>query len=183
MKNIKAIAFDLGGVFTQENEYPLSEIEQLLEKQFGKINTNEAYYTWATKTTQLPQEEIEKITEDIIENIYDLREYEIFDHLPKVKLAIASNHLSAIHKRIDNMEIQSRFNCILISWDIDIEKPNKEFYEKLAEELHEQPENILFIDDDKENIEAAKKLWFSVLHYYDHSKSLTQEILNKLKQI
>jgi HAD superfamily hydrolase (TIGR01509 family) len=81
------------------------------------------------------------------------------------------------------MEIQSKFDCILISWDIDIEKPNKEFYNKLSEELHEQPENILFVDDDKENIEAAKKLGFSVLHYYDHSKSLTQEVLNKLKQI
>jgi len=97
------------------------------------------------------------MTKEIIENIYDLREYTIFDRLPKVKLAIASNHLSFIHQRIDNMEMRQKFDYILISADIGIEKPNKEFYEKLIEKLQEQPENILFIDDDIKNIEAAKK--------------------------
>jgi FMN phosphatase YigB (HAD superfamily) len=115
MKNIKAIAFDLGGVLTQENEYPLSAVEEILEKQFGKINTNEAYYAWAKNATNLYEEEIKDMVDDIITNIYDMRAYDIFDHLPKIKLAIASNHLSAIHKRIDNMEIQSKFDCILIS--------------------------------------------------------------------
>ncbi|MEI6774954.1 MAG: HAD-IA family hydrolase [bacterium] len=167
----------------QENDYPLSAVEEILEKQFGKINTNEAYYAWAKKATNLSEEEIKAIVDDIITNIYDMRAYDIFDHLPKIKLAIASNHLSTINTRIDNMELREKFDCIIISADIGIEKPNKEFYEKLITELEEKPEDILFVDDDKENIEAAKKLGFSVLHYYDHSKSLTQKILNKLKQL
>ena len=164
----------------QENDYPLSAVEEILEKQFGKINTNEAYYAWAQKITNLSEEEIKDMVDDIIANIYDMREYDILDHLPKIKIAIASNHLSAINKRIDNMELREKFDYILISADIWIEKPNKEFYEKLITDLKEKPEDILFVDDSKENIEAAKEMWLSVLQY-DRSKSLTQEILNNIK--
>lgn len=180
MSTIKAIAFDLGGVLMEENDYPLSATEKILEKQFGKINTNEAYYTWAQQTTNLSEEEIKIMVEDIIVNIYDIREYDIFDRLPKIKLAIASNHISAINKRIDNMELREKFDCILISADSGVEKPNKDFYEKLITDLKEKSENILFVDDSKENIEAAKEMWLSVLQY-DRSKSLTQEILNSLE--
>ncbi len=180
MNNIKAIAFDLGWVLIKENDYPLSETAQILEKQFGNINTNDEYYNWAIKETNLSKEEIKNIVEEIIENIYELREADIFEHLPKVKLAIASNHLSAINKWIDKTNLRDRFNCILISADIGIEKPNKEFYERLILELKEKPEDILFIDDNAENIEGAKQVGLSVLHY-DRSKSLINEILNYLK--
>jgi HAD superfamily hydrolase (TIGR01509 family) len=142
----------------QENDYPLSTVEETLEKQFGKINTNEAYYIWAQKATNLSEEEIKDMVNDIIANIYDMREYDIFDHLPKIKIAIASNHLSAINTWIDNMELREKCYCIIISADRGVEKPNKEFYEKLITELGEKPEDILFVDDNKEYIKAAEKM-------------------------
>jgi HAD superfamily hydrolase (TIGR01509 family) len=164
----------------EENEYPLSAVEEILEKQFGKINTNEAYYARAQKATNLPEEEIKDMVDDIIANIYDMREYDIFDRLPKIKMAIASNHLSAINTRIDTMELREKFDCILISADSGVEKPSREFFEKVIAELKEKPEDILFIDDSKENIEVAQKMGLSVL-LYDSSKSLTEEVLKKLK--
>lgn len=163
----------------EENDYPLSEKEEILESQFGKINTNEAYYEWAKKATNLSEEEIKEMIENIIKNIYDLRDPEIFDHLPNIKLAIASNHLSTINIRIDNMELREKFDYILISADKGIKKPNKEFYEELITELKELPENILFVDDSLENIEAAKNMWFMTLHY-DRTKSLTEEVIKTL---
>jgi FMN phosphatase YigB (HAD superfamily) len=102
-----------------------------LEKQFGNINTNNEYYNWATKETNLSKEEIKNIIKNIVENIYELREPDIFEHLPKVKLAIASNQLSHINDWLSKTGIKDKFDCILISADIGIEKPNKEFYEKL----------------------------------------------------
>ena len=180
MNNIKAIAFDLGWVVIKENDFSLSETAQILENKFGKINNNDDFYNWATKETNLSKEEIKNIVEEIIENIYELREVDIFEHLPKIKLAIASNHLSAMNKWLDKAKIKDNFDCILISADIGLEKPNKEFYERLILELKEKPEDILFIDDNAENIEGAKQVGLSVLHY-DRSKSLTNEILNYLK--
>ena len=180
MNKIKAIAFDLGGVLIKENDYSLTEKAQILEKSFGKINNNDEYLDWATKTTNFSKKEINQITEEIIQNIYDLRDPDIFNHLPKVKLAIASNHLSAIHKWIDKSEIRKYFDYILISADIGIGKPNKEFFEKLVSGLGEKKEDILFIDDDINNVEGAKKFGLSVLHY-NRSKNLTNEVLNALE--
>jgi HAD superfamily hydrolase (TIGR01509 family) len=180
MKKINAIAFDLGGVLIKEKDYPLSPEEEILEKSFGNINNNEEYLDWAGKKTNFSKDKIKKVTEKIVENLYELREPEIFNQLPKMKLAIASNHLSAIHKWIEKANIKSKFDCILISADINTEKPKKEFFQKLTTKLNEKKENILFIDDSPKNIQEAKKFGLSVL-LYTSSKSLTREINNYLK--
>ena len=181
MIRIKAIAFDLGGVLIKENNYSLWEIAQILEKKFGKINNDKEYYERATKETNLSEKEVRKVVEKTIENIYDLREPEIFNSLPNIKLAIASNHLSTIWKWIDKIWIRPKFDCILISGNIGIEKPHREFYERLILELKEKPENILFIDDNVENIKGAEAVWLRTLHY-DRLKNLTVEVLNRLRE-
>jgi HAD superfamily hydrolase (TIGR01509 family) len=132
----------------------LSKTELILEKQFGNLNTNEAYYQWAMKETGLPKAELEHLVEYIIQNIYELRDTNIFEKLPKVKLAIATNHLSAIHTRLQ--PFQDHFDYVLVSADAEVQKPEPAFYKKLIEGLNEKPENIFFIDDSPENIEGAK---------------------------
>jgi len=181
MKNIKAIAFDLGGVLVKENDYQLSEIEEILERQFGNINTNDAYFSWATQELNLSRAKTEEMVKDIVENIYELRESDIFDKLPKVKFAVASNHLSFMNYWFDKTGLRSKFDYILISGDVGLEKPDRRFYEKLIEEMGERPEDILFIDDRKENIDGASVVGLSTLLYNDRSKNLTNEILNYLK--
>jgi HAD superfamily hydrolase (TIGR01509 family) len=115
------------------------------------------------------------MTRNIVENIYDLIDPEIFHLLPLVKLAIASNHLSIVHSWIDNMGIKQYFHFILISADIGIGKPDKRFYEKLGHGLSEKPENILFVDDNAENIEAASLCGFLTLHFH-YPQNLREEI-------
>ncbi|GHV20896.1 hypothetical protein FACS189428_0520 [Clostridia bacterium] len=60
-----------------------------------------------------------------------------------------------------------------------MEKPHKIFYKKLIEGLKESPEHILLVDDDNKNIEGAKNAGLQTL-LYDHSKNLTNEVLNAL---
>ena len=176
---IKAIAFDLGGVLIKEKKYSLSNTAKILEKKFGNINNDKDYFKWAIKATGLPKESIEKITKNIIDNIYELREPDIFDCLPKIKFAIASNHLSYINNWIDKIGLRPMFYYILISADINMEKPNRNFFEKLVFELQEKPEDILFVDDNEENIKTAKNIGLQTL-LYNSSKNLTQEVLKRL---
>ena len=175
---LKAIVFDLGGVLIKENNYPLSKDAQVLEKEFGNINYDNDYFEWAERTTGYSRDKIEAIIEDIITNIYELRDPEIFDHLPNIKLAIASNHLSCIKKWIDKIGIRQKFYRILISADIGFEKPNKNFFEKLILEMSEKPEDILFIDDNKENIEGARKVGLKTLHYNGIDNLLNEVLKN-----
>jgi len=172
---INAIAFDLVGVLANENNYPLSENEQILERKFGIINNNEEYFAWAMREIHVSKLEVERMTKNIVDNLYDLIDPEIFQHLPPIKLAIASNHLSVVHSWIDNRGIKQYFHYILISADIGIGKPDKRFYEKLSIGLSEKPENILFVDDNAENIEAASLCGFLTLHFH-HPQDLQEEI-------
>jgi HAD superfamily hydrolase (TIGR01509 family) len=115
------------------------------------------------------------MTKNIVDNIYELIDPEIFQHLSPIKLAIASNHLSVVHSWIDNRGIKQYFQYILISADIGIGKPDRKFFEKLGQGLNEKPENILFVDDNAENIGAASLCGFLTLHFH-HSQNLLEEI-------
>ena len=54
MNQIKAIAFDLGGVLMGETDYAFSPEEGILESQFGNINTDKEYFEWAKNKIDLP---------------------------------------------------------------------------------------------------------------------------------
>jgi HAD superfamily hydrolase (TIGR01509 family) len=172
---INAIAFDLVGVLAKEINYPLSENEQILERKFGIINNNEEYFAWAMREINVSKPEIERLTKNIVDNIYELIDPEIFQHLPPIKLAIASNHLSMVHSWIDNRGIKLYFQYILISADIGIGKPDRKFFEILSQGLNEKSENILFVDDNAENIETASLCGFLTLHFH-HPQNLQEEI-------
>lgn len=179
MKNIKAIAFDLGWVFIKENDFLLSPQEEILERQLWRINEDEEYIERAMLKLWLSRAEVIKSIEMIILNIYELRDESIFTKLPKLKFAIASNHLSYIHKRLKKKWVEKYFDVIIISADIHLEKPNPDFFKILISKLNELPQEILFVDDDENNINAAKKLKIQTLHY-DRWKDLASEVLKKL---
>ena len=180
MRNIKMVVFDLWWVLLKENDYVLDKIDQLLESKFGNINTDMEYYKRAEEVTGLQKQELEQRVIAIMDNIYELRDPHVFDLLPNMKFAIASNHLSLMNTWIDKQDIRPRFEFILLSWDCGLEKPNKEFYELLIQQSKENPENILFVDDNNENIQSAQNMWLSVL-LFDRSKNLGTEIQSFLK--
>ena len=52
---IKAIAFDLGRCLIVENDIEMTPQEEILEKEFGNINSDEEYFAWATQTLSLSE--------------------------------------------------------------------------------------------------------------------------------
>lgn len=107
---ITTIAFDFVGVFLKENDLALDPVEQILERMFGVINNDEDYFIWAQKETGLTEKEIEKKTVHIIENLYEIREPEIFQKLPKLKISSATNHLSYMDIWFKKKDIAKHFN-------------------------------------------------------------------------
>lgn len=178
-KKIKAIAFDLVGVLLRENNYPLSPQEQILERQFGNINPDPEFYSWAMKQLNISQDHVEQMVRNIIFNIYEPRDPEI---LPKIsfefssiKLAVASNHISAIKIWLEKKGLTPYFHDIVISGEVGVEKPDPQFYEVLVQRLGAKPSEVLFIDDLTTNIDVAQELGLSALHY-NGTKNLLTEI-------
>lgn len=176
---IKAVAFDFGGVFLKENDFVLDSIEQILERKFGTINFDNDFFQWAQVETKLPKMILERKVKHIIENIYDLREPDIFSKLPKLKFSTATNHLSYLDKWFKTLPISSNFQYFVNSAIVKAQKPNKQFYEILVKTMDEQPENILFIDDSEENCSSASACGLQTLHF-QKEKLLSDEILKRL---
>ncbi len=177
---IKAIAFDLGRVFIMVKDVKLNPVEKSLSETFDYMVAGELYWDWAKEKTGLSKKELERISWKTINKIYELREPDIFEKLPKLKFATASNHLSMIKDWLKEKGMYDKFYCHVVSEDIHLMKPSKEFYEVLIEKLKEKPEDILLVDDKKENIEGAKSIGLKTL-LYDGQKLLSESILEVVK--
>lgn len=166
---IKAIAFDLGRCLICENDIEMTPQEEILEKEFGNINSDEEYFAWATQTLSMSENEIKSILKNLWPKLYSLRENWIFEKIlekyPHMIFAIASNHISMMRGSLEHLWILEKCKVVLISWDCGYEKPEEWFYQLLVEKLWVSADEILFIDDSEKNIEGAKKLWLHTIHY------------------
>ena len=166
---IKAIAFDLGRCLIRENDIEMSPQEEILEREFGNINSDEEYFARATQTLSLSKKEVKYIITNLRPRLYSLREEWIFEKIlkkyPQMTFAVASNHISMMKESLKHLWILEVCKVILISWDCGYEKPEVWFYQLLLEQLWLSAEEVLFIDDKKENIEGAKKIWLKTIHY------------------
>ncbi len=175
----KAIAFDFVGVLGKENDFQLDPIEDKLERKFGILNQDKDFINWAVQETGLSKEGVWNKVKYIIDNIYDLREPDLFEKLPNLKYSTATNHLSYLQEWIKNQPIAKHFDYFVNSALIGYEKPQEEFYKTLAETIQEEPENILFIDDKIENCKTAEEFGMQTIHY-TQSAPLSEIILKTL---
>ena len=173
---IKIVAFDLVGVLVREKDVQLTDLESKLERLFGPNISDLEYLNNARKIVN-DDNLIIKITKNIINKLYKIKDTSLLDKLrnkyPNIKLVLATNHLSKIKDYINNNFI---FDNIFISADIHKIKPNKDFYEEIIDKMNCNPNEILFLDDNKENIEGAKNCGLNTI-LVDKNMNLYEEIV------
>ncbi|AZR73249.1 HAD family hydrolase [Anoxybacter fermentans] len=95
-------------------------------------------------------------------------------------LYVLSNfHLRAFEKVSTENEFFQLFDGMIISAKVRYLKPEPEIYQYLIEHFKIDPERTIFIDDTRENLDAAKKFGIKTIHFIS-SSDLCQE-LKKLK--
>ncbi|MBQ9013757.1 MAG: HAD-IA family hydrolase [Bacilli bacterium] len=161
---IKVIAFDLVGVLLRENDFLLDDTEDKIERLFGKKMSDDEVIENSIKITDLKKEDVIKSIKKIINNIYDVRynPIKLKDKYPLVKLVIASNHVSYINELLKK-EYKNVFDDIIISSDINKYKPDKEFYMELINRCDVKNNEILFLDDNNDNIGSASILGINTI--------------------
>lgn len=90
-----------------------------------------------------------KYYKDVVEYAHSLKN--------KCKIAILSNLMPFDKKRINDQYDLSKFDYVYLSFEVGMRKPDKEIYDYVLNDLKIEPENILFIDDDTNNILMAKE--------------------------
>jgi putative hydrolase of the HAD superfamily len=175
---IKVIAFDLVGVLVKEKDIVLSNDEDKIERLFGPNRSDEEFFLEARKI--LPNKDISLLANNIISKLYEIREKDLInklkDNYPSIKLVVATNHISLIRKYIEsNFSVSD----IIISGEINKIKPNEDFYNYLINKLGIKNNELLFIDDNDNNIIFAKKLGINTIKV-DKDTNIYREIIERI---
>jgi len=159
MNMIKVIAFDLVGVLVSEKDIEMSLEESKIERLFGPNKSDDEYINDALKIIN-DEDKLIETTYKLLTNLYEVKDNNLLNKLktnyPNIKIVIATNHITFIKKFInENFDIKY-LEEIFISADINKIKPNKDFYEEIVNKMSCNPSEILFLDDNQDNIDGAK---------------------------
>lgn len=158
---IKVIAFDFVGVLVNEKDTNLSPVEEQLERMFGP-NTNDTNYLTAAQKIINNESAVITITKSLINKLYKVKYKNIFEKLKKrysnIKIIIATNHLSFVRNFIEDNFNTNYLDDIIISAEINKIKPNADFYKYILNKYNIPAEELLFLDDNNDNIIGANKL-------------------------
>lgn len=199
---IKHIIFDVGGVIILYGKHPTRASEIVSEIFAIPINRAQTYWKEDKENLLRGNMEItdflhkvatklgvEKNIANIIKRwfyYYDNQEdalntelLTLINRLRKnYKMHILSNALGIRTNKEWMRRVHSRFDTIFRSCDIKLLKPEKEAYLHVLRSIASQPEECLFIDDQKENIKSAKDLHMKAILFKD--VQLLERDLNKL---
>ena len=163
---IKVVAFDLVGVLVNEKDIELTPEEDKLERMFGS-NINDADYLMEARKIINKDSILMRTTEELINKIYKVKDWEIFkkikDKNPILNVIIATNHVSFVRNFIGESFGVDYLDDVLISAEIHKVKPNSDFYEHIIYKYNIKPNELLFLDDNIENVDGANKLGINTI--------------------
>lgn len=125
----------------------LKEVKRYVEFLQKSLGINISYEDFVN----LYEEEFKavKYYKDVVDYAHSLKS--------RCKIAILSNLMYFDKRRINDQYDLSKFDYVYLSFEIGMRKPDEKIYKYVLDDLKVKPEDILFIDDDYQNILAAKK--------------------------
>ena len=141
-------------VFKKLSKYKLSSISS--EEEFSKI------YDIMAKDFKLNAsfEKFIKLYKEIFTNIDYYKEVADFEKSlkDKCKIGILSNLTIYDKERLDKQVDLDKYDYVFLSFEMGLKKPDKEIYEQVLAKVPFTGEDILFIDDRKDNVDMAIKM-------------------------
>jgi len=198
---IKSIIFDVGDVLIFENaiksrkrvssKFNISLIkfkeyakENLKLSHIGKLHYNDFF------KNLLKQEGINTNLNEVVKewlkerNRYSKINYKLLKIVRNLKksyfIGLLTNSTILNDLAIARKKVYRLFPFRIVSNQVKIKKPDKEIYELLVSKLKKRgikSEEILFIDDNEENLVPARSLGINTILFKDN-KLLTQELNN-----
>ncbi len=190
----EAIVFDFGGVMAHPDPAPIiqfvQESLQLTPEELHKESTfkenlilnrekdREFWKSLAKKRgVTLSSTWVEDFRNALSQSM--MADQEMFNLVETLKengyrIGLLSNIEEKHAEIVSYVGLYAPFDPCLLSYEIDVEKPNSKAYQKLIEALNLKPESILFIDDMEENVEAAKEMGIDAIHFTNIDKLKTE---------
>ena len=158
-------------IFRSLGKYHLSSIKN--DKEFRKVYTQISKEFNFTTTYK----EFVKIYYEIFDKIDYYQDVADYEHSLKDKcsIGILSNLTIFDKERLDKQVDLSQYDYVFLSFELGLRKPDKQIYEEVQKQVPFASEDILFIDDRKDNIDSASSLGWNTYQ-------ITGLELNKIKE-
>ncbi len=194
---IKTIIFDFGDVFINLDkpaierellklgvpDISLDMLHQAAEYEKGLISTDELTNYFTTKFPDISATDFQKAWNAIILDFPEYRLQFIEDLASKnqyKRILLSNTNELHIEQVIENMSLErynrfkACFHKFYLSHEIHLSKPSANIYEFVLNENKLNPEECIFIDDTKENTDAAAQLG---IHVWNNDPK-TQDIVD-----
>lgn len=79
-----------------------------------------------------------------------------------------------LEKVIEDNKLKDLFNYLVNSYNVGAKKPDQKIFLEALRRTSSKPEEVLFIDDALENIEAAKQMGINAIQFDNFEQFLTQ---------
>ncbi len=164
----KGITPELDAIF-KDYEMGLMSSDSFLEQtgaMFPKATTQNIIDSWNAILLDFPEERLCFLEDLAAENSY--------------RMFLLSNtneiHIENERKRMGERftRFENAFEVFYLSYEMGKRKPNLDIFQQVLDENNLVPEKTLFIDDTKENTDAAKQLGIKTWHLLVGREDVTQ---------
>ena len=183
---IKAVIFDVGGVLVRthdrshrrrwerrlgldegESESIVFNSEMGTNAQSGTI-TDKELWQWIGQRLHLEGEALRAFRRDFWAG--DVLDADLVAYIRSLRsqyqTAIISNATDNLHRALsEEFKIADAFDVIVGSAEEKVMKPDPEIFHRTLVRLDRQPEEAVFIDDQPENVAAARSLSMHAIHF------------------
>ncbi|MCB1080218.1 MAG: HAD family phosphatase [Chlamydiia bacterium] len=192
----QAVVFDFGGVMTGEQHpevvasflretfsYSEKDFQMVLEEK-RRLNrkgmSDEEFWLRLSlwRRVILPEDWISQFRAAMRETLNPNEEmFRLVQELKErgVRVAMLSNIDERHAQHVRNLGLYEPFDPCLLSFEIGVQKPSQEAYQILLSILQLPGEEVLFIDDKRENVEAAKSVGIDGI-LFDSFEQLLSEL-------
>ena len=192
--SIQAVFFDLGGVILRtEYQAPREHLAERLGIEYeileqavfesasarkaslGEI-TEEAHWASVARRLGRPVLEANALRDEFFGG--DVIDLNLVAFLRSLKAhyttGLISNAWSGLRAYIVSRKFEDAFHTMTISAEVGVTKPTAQIYQLALEQARVQPEAAVFVDDFIENIEGARKLGMSTIHFREAESTLAE---------
>lgn len=190
---IRAVFFDLGGVIVRtEYQAPRQHLAERLGMEFedlvrlvfesetsrtasiGAIS-EDAHWEAVARRLKRPQETAAIRAEFFAGDVLDHALINFIRSLrPRRKTGLISNAWSGLREYIVQQKFEDAFDSLVVSAEVGVMKPKAEIYLFALEQLGVSPGEAVFVDDFIENVDGARAVGMSAVHFKEPEQAIAQ---------